>query len=131
MNPTFYFISGILVYIISLFTLVMAICFFMGVVPSSSSSNFNFKERFICFITGIFFTIPSIIGYDWAGKLVDPNTETIYQRVIEEKPKCDIKAITCMKEMTEWLKDSSDAYIMYHLDSVSAANDYNKAVSRK
>lgn len=126
MNPTFYFISGILVYIISLFTLIIAICFFMEI-----RSNFNFKERFICFITGIFFTIPSIIGYDWAGKLVDPNSETIYQRVIEEKPKCDIKSITCMKEMTEWLKDSSDAYVMYHLDSVSAANDYNKAVSRK
>ena len=129
MNPTFYFISGIIVYIISLFTLVIAFCFFMGVF--SSSSNFNFKERFICFITGIFFAIPTIIGYDWAGKLVDPNTETIYQRVIEEKPKCDITSITCMREMTEWLKDSSDAYVMYHLDSVSAANDYNKAVSRK
>ena len=129
MNPTFYFISGILVYIISLFTLIIAICFFMGI--TSSRSNFNFKERLICFLTGIFFTIPSIIGYDWAGKLVNPNAETIYQRVIEEKPKCDIKSITCMKEMTEWLKDSSDAYVMYHLDSVSAANDYNKAVSRK
>ena len=129
MNPTFYFISGILVYIISLFTLIIAIFFFMGI--TSSRSNFNFKERLICFLTGIFFTIPSIIGYDWAGKLVNPNAETIYQRVIEEKPKCDIKSITCMKKMTEWLKDSSDAYVMYHLDSVSAANDYNKAVSRK
>jgi hypothetical protein len=129
MNPTFYFICGIIVYIVSLFTLIIAICFFMGV--PSSSSNFNFKERLICFLTGIFFTIPSIIGYDWAGKLVDPDPETIYKRVIEEKPKCDIKSITCMKEMTEWLKDSSEAYVMYHLDSVSAANDYNKAVSRK
>ena len=129
MNPTFYFISGILVYIISLFTLIIAICFFMGI--TSSSSNFNFKERLICFLTGIFFTIPTIIGYDWAGKLVDPNSETIYQRVIEEKPKCDIKSITCMKKMTEWLKDSSDAYMMYHLDSVSAANDYNKVVKHE
>ena len=129
MNPSFYFISGILVYIISLFTLIIAICFFMGI--TSSSSNFNFKERLICFLTGIFFTIPTIIGYDWAGKLVDPNSETIYQRVIEEKPKCDIKSITCMKEMTEWLKDSSDAYVMYHLDSVSAANDYNKVVKHE
>ena len=129
MNPTFYFISGILVYIISLFTLIIAICFFMGI--TSSSSNFNFKERLICFLTGIFFTIPTIIGYDWAGKLVNPNTETIYQRVIEEKPKCDIKSITCMKKMTEWLKDSSDAYMMYHLDSVSAANDYNKVVKHE
>ena len=129
MNPTFYFISGILVYIVSLFTLIIAICFFMGVF--SSSSNFNFKERFICFLTSIFFTVHSVIGYDWAGKLVDPDPEMIYQRVIEEKPKCDIKSIKCMKEMAEWLKDSSDAYIMYHLDSVSAANDYNKTVSRK
>lgn len=129
MNPTFYFVSGILVYIISLFTLVAAMCFFMGVI--SLSSNFNFKERFIWFLTGIFFTITTIIGYDWAGKLVDPDSETIYQRVIEEKPNCDIKSITCMKEMTEWLKDSSEAYAMYHLDSVSASNDYNKAVNKK
>lgn len=129
MNPTFYFISGILVYIISLFTLIIAICFIMGIF--ASTTNFNARERLLCFLTGIFFTIPTIIGYDWAGKLVDPNTETIYQRVIEEKPKCDIKSITCMKEMTEWLKDSSDAYMMYHLDSVSAANDYNKAVKHE
>lgn len=129
MNPTFYFICGILVYIVSLFTLVIAICFFMGVI--SSSSKFNFKERFICFLTSIFFAFPTVIGYDWAGKLVNPDPEMIYQRVIEEKPKCDIKSIKCMKEMTEWLKDSSDAYVMYHLDSVSAANDYNKTVSRK
>lgn len=125
MNPTFYFISGILVYVISLFTLIIAICFFMGVI--SSSSKFNFGER----LTSIFFAFLTVIGYDWAGKLVNPDPEMIYQRVIEEKPKCDIKSIKCMKEMTEWLKDSSDAYVMYHLDSVSAANDYNKTVSRK
>lgn len=129
MNPTFYFIYGILVYISSLFTLAMAICFFMGVI--SLSSKFNFKERFICFLISIFFAIPTVIGYDWAGKLVNPDPEMIYQRVIEEKPKCDIKSIKCMKEMTEWLKDSSDAYVMYHLDSVSTANDYNQAISRK
>ena len=127
MNPSFYFISGILVYIISLFTLVTAICFFMGVI--STNSNFNPKERIICFLTSVFFAVPTVIGYDWAGKLVDPDSETIYKRVIEEKPNCDIKSITCMKEMTEWLKDSSEAYVMYHLDSVSAANDYNKAVN--
>lgn len=129
MNPSFYFISGILVYIISLFTLAMAICFFMGVI--SSDSNFNTEERIICFLTSIFFAVLTVIGYDWAGKLVDPDPEMIYQRVIEEKPKCDIKSIKCMKEMTEWLKDSSDAYVMYHLDSVNVANDYNKTVNKK
>jgi hypothetical protein len=36
-----------------------------------------------------------------------------------------------MKEMTEWLKDSSDAYLMYHIDSVNIANDYNKTVNKK
>lgn len=129
MNPTFYFITGILVYIISLFTFIIAICFFMGVI--SSSSNFNFKERFTCFLTGIFFIIPTIIGYDWAGKLVDPEPEMIYQRVIEEKPKCDVKSIKCMKEMAEWLKDSSDAYIVYRIDSIDAVNTYNKAVKHE
>lgn len=129
MNPTFYLIVGILVYISSLFTLVTAICLFLGVI--SSSPTVEFKERFICFLTSIFFMISTVIGYDWAGKLVDPDSETLYQRVIEEKPECDIKSITCMKEMTEWLKDSSEAYGMYHLDSASAANDYNKAVNRK
>lgn len=129
MNPSFYFICGILVYIISLFTLVTAICFFMGVI--SSDSNFNTEERIICFLTSIFFAVLTVIGYDWAGKLVDPDPEMIYQRVIEEKPKCDIKSIKCMKEMTEWLKDSSDAYLMYHIDSVNIANDYNKTVNKK
>ena len=127
MNPSFYFISGIIVYIANLFTFIIAFCFFIGVF--SSNSNFNPKERIMCFLTGLIFSVITLIGYDWAGKLVDPDAETIYKRVVEEKPNCDIKSITCMKEMTEWLKDSSEAYVMYHLDSVSAANDYNKAVN--
>lgn len=131
MNPTFYFISGILVYITSLFALIIAICFFMGVVPSSSSSNFNFKERFICFLTGVFFTVPSVIGYDWAEKLLNPDSETIYKRVMEEKPNCDIKALACLKKMAEWLKDSSDAYTVYRIDSIEAVNVYNKAVKHE
>ncbi len=129
MNPTFYFITGILVYITSLFTLIIAICFIMGIF--ASTTNFNARERLLCFFSGLVFAALTLLGYNCAEKLLNPNSEAIYQRVIEEKPKCDIKSITCMKEMTEWLKDSSDAYMIYHLDSVNAANDYNKAVKHE
>ena len=129
MNPTIYIIIGVIVYFLCIITITLSLCFFMGIF--ASTTNFNARERLLCFFSGLVFAALTLLGYDCAEKLVDPDSETIYKRIMEEKPKCDVKSIKCMKEMTEWLKDSSDAYVMYHLDSVSAANDYNKTVSRK
>lgn len=129
MNPTIYIIIGVIVYFLCIITITLSLCFFMGIF--ASTTNFNTRERLLCFFSGLVFAALTILGYDCAEKLLNPDSETIYKRVIEEKPNCDIKSLACLKKMTEWLKDSSDAYTVYRIDSIDAINVYNKAVKHE
>lgn len=129
MNPTIYIIIGVIVYFLCIITVTLSLCFFMGIF--ASTTNFNARERLLCFFSGLVFAALTLLGYDCAEKLVDPDSETIYRRVMEEKPNCDIKSLACLKKMTEWLKDSSDAYTVYRIDSIDAVNVYNKAVKHE
>lgn len=129
MNPTIYIIIGVIVYFLCIITIAFSLCFFMGIF--ASTTNFNARERLLCFFSGLVFAALTILGYNCAEKLLNPDSETIYKRVMEEKPNCDIKSLACLKKMTEWLKDSSDAYTVYRIDSIDAVNVYNKAVKHE
>lgn len=129
MNPVFYNIIGVIVYFLCIITITLSLCFFMGIF--ASTTNFNARERLLCFFCGLVFAALTILGYDCAEKLINPDSERIYQRVMEEKPTCDIKSLACIKKMAKWLKDSSDAYTVYRIDSIDAINTYNKAVKHE
>lgn len=129
MNPTIYIIIGVIVYFLCIITITLSLCFIMGIF--ASTTNFNAREHLLCFFSGLVFAALTLLGYDCAEKLLNPDSETIYKRVMEEKPNCDIKSLACLKKMTEWLKDSSDAYTVYRIDFIDAVNVYNKAVKHE
>jgi len=121
MNPTCYIVFGVICLIAAIIASIFGIVFACLSFDGCRIKN----ESIIYFVGGIFcFVICGISGYG-ATTMLWPDPETLYQRVLDDKPECDINKVSCIKEMTKWLADSSLSYMKFQTDSVDAAEKYN------
>ena len=122
MNPTIFIVSGIICAIATLVAIIFGLLF----ICDSLRDSYRTKGESVgFFIFGIFLILCSAMCAYGASRLLKSNPETVYGRVLDAKPECDINSVSCMKEMTEWLADSTLSYIEFHNDSMAAAKKYN------
>ena len=121
MNPTIFIVFGI----ISMIAAIAAIIFGIVFICISLNDRRTKGEMAGFFISGILLILCFIMCVYGAKILLNPDPETLYGRVLNAKPECDINSVSCMKEMTEWLADSTLSYIEFHNDSTAAAEKYN------
>lgn len=77
------------------------------------------------FLFGILLILCFVICAYGGKMLLEPDPETLYGRVLDAKPECDINSVSCLKVMAEWLADSTLSYTEFHNDSTAAAKKYN------
>ena len=121
MNPTIFMIFGI----ICIIAAIAAIIFGLVFICISLDGHRTKGEFAGFFISGILLILFSGICIYGAKTLMEPDPETLYGRVLDAKPECDINSVSCLKVMTEWLADSTLSYTEFHNDSTAAAEKYN------
>lgn len=122
MNPTIFMVFGI----ICMIATIAAIIFGLVLMCCSLGGSYRTKGESVgFFIFGILLILFSGLCTYGAKTLMDPDPETLYGRVLDAKPECDINSVSCLKEMTEWLADSTLSYTEFHNDSMAAAKKYN------
>lgn len=121
MNPTIFIVFGIIGMIATLVAIIFGLVFIClslgGCRTKGESAGF--------FISGILILLSAALCAYGTEILLHPDPETLYGRVLGAKPECDINSVSCLKEMTEWLADSTHSYIEFHDDSMAAAEKYN------
>ena len=121
MNPTIFMVFGIICIIAAIAAIIFGLVFiclsFDGCHTKGESVGF--------FLFGILLILCFAICVYGGKMLLEPDPETLYGRVLDAKPECDINSVSCLKEMTEWLADSTLSYTEFHNDSTAAAKKYN------
>lgn len=121
MNPAIFMVFGIICIIAAFAAIIFGLVF----IYRSFSDCRTKGESVGFFLFGILLILCFVICVYGGKMLLEPDPETLYGRVLDAKPECDINSVSCMKEMTEWLADSMRSYIEFHDDSTAAAEKYN------
>lgn len=121
MNPTIFMVFGIICIIAAFPAIIFGLVF----ICLSFSDCRTKGESVGFFLFGILLILCFVICAYGGKMLLKPDPETLYGRVLDAKPECDINSVSCLKVMTEWLADSTLSYTEFYNDSMAAAKIYN------